>query len=464
MSPLLFVTASFCLGISAAFFVHLPWAVVFAAVVILLAAVAACGAMARAGDTVIVLVALLLGVCCSAAHQLPSAASIDSVGGSRRISVRGIVAGISEGAGAVRIFLAVEEIMCGSGSRAGNGKIVVLLRRGTADIDPGDRIVVTGELLPSACAFPSSRKGYVRYLANHGMTRVLVCNPWEIAREQYHAAGKLPRLLDSFKERFFRVLDSRLSSQSAVLMRAMILGEKKGISPLISKAMINSGTIHILVVSGFNVGIVVCLIAALLKLVCVPRKARFFVLLPCIIFYCLLTGASEPVVRAGIMAAIMSAAILAGRDGDIQHAFALTLCVMVFLNPRLLCDASFQLSFASVFSLILVYPALKSLLAIGQLKLSAVRFFADGLAVSFSAWLGTVGIVAYYFHIISPWAIVINVLAAPLAGFITLCGFSLVAADKVVPVVAGFIAVTADYAIALLVHIVSLKCFVLSFN
>lgn len=464
MSPLLVLAAFFCLGAGAAFFVHLPWMLVFAVALLLAAVAAACGRLTRVPDGILLLSVLLLGFCRCAACQLPSAASIDGLAGGRRIGVRGIVAGMAQTGVTASLVMEVEEIFYGAAAREGSGKILIRPKGPMPAVDPGDRILVSGELLPCAFAFPSSRERYVRYLATHNVTRVILCHPWEIVREQRHAAGKLRRLLDSLQEGFSRVLETRLSPQSAALMRAMVLGEKNGISPFISKAMINSGTIHILVVSGFNVGIVACLAALVLKLARVPRKARFFILLPCIVLYCLLTGASEPVVRAGVMAAIMSAAVLVGRDGDIQHAFALALCSMVALNPRLLCDASFQLSFASVFALIAVYPAIRSFLGVGRLHPAIVRYIADGLAVSFAAWAGTVGIVAYYFRIVSPGAVFINVLAAPLAGFVTVCGFCLVIADRLAPALAGFIAVTADYAIALLVRIVSVPCWVLSLH
>jgi competence protein ComEC len=236
------------------------------------------------------------------------------------------------------------------------------------------------------------------------------------------------------------------------------------VSPLIQKAMINSGTIHILVVSGFNVGIVALMLLLLLKLLRIRRKARFFFLMPCIILYCLLTGASEPVVRAAIMAVVMAAACLVNRDGDIQNAFALAMCVMVFINPRLLFDASFQLSFVSVFALLVIYPALKNFVPIERLKNRFMRYVCDALLVSFAAWMGTAGFVAYYFRIITPGSIVTNLFAAPLAGFITLCGFTLIIVDKLLPWCAQFIAATADYSICLLVHIVSFKFLVFTIS
>jgi competence protein ComEC len=456
VSPLLVLSFFFCSGILMAFFLRIPFLPVYCMTA---PALFACWLIRqpRAADLGLSMAVLLIGWCCAACHAVVPATGIDSYPAQRRASVQGIVTEVSETIrGRCRISLTVERVIAGTVDRKASGKCIVFLK-GDGACASGDRILATGELLPCMAVFPLTRAGYVRHLANHGFTRVLVCNRWELVVAQKQAAGKAQKVFGGIKEKFLAVLRSRLSPQASAMMQAMVLGEKKGVSPLISAAMINSGTIHILVVSGFNVGVVSFMLLAVLKILRIPRKARFWFLLPCVAVYCLITGASEPVVRAGIMAAVIAAACLGNRDGDIQNAFALAMCAMLYLNPRLLFDASFQLSFVSVFSLIAVYPYLRRLAGIERLKHMAARFFAEGMLVSFSAWLGTAGFVAYYFHIITPGAVLTNILAAPLAGFITVCGFTLIIADAILPVAARFIAITADYAICLLVHIVSFR-------
>lgn len=76
--------------------------------------------------------------------------------------------------------------------------------------------------------------------------------------------------------------------------------------------------------------------------------------------------------------------------------------------------------------------------------------------VSFSAWLGTMGLVAYYFKIFSPVTVLANIFIVPLASLITLCGFSLVIMDLILPVASIYFAYGSELIVALLLNINSL--------
>jgi len=204
--------------------------------------------------------------------------------------------------------------------------------------------------------------------------------------------------------------------------------------------MVKSGTVHILVVSGFNVGIVVFIIILFLRLLRLPRYWRFLVSLPLIITYCLITGASNPVVRATVMAIVFIASYLIKRDPDICNAICVAALVILLFNPNQLFDAGFQLSFASVISIIYLYPRLKQAAGLNRLQFRPLRFVLEGCLVSLSAWLGTAGLVACYFKIFSPVTVLANILVAPLASLITLSGFSLITAGLCCPALAPLFA------------------------
>jgi competence protein ComEC len=113
-------------------------------------------------------------------------------------------------------------------------------------------------------------------------------------------------------------------------------------------------------VSGFNVGIVTFIIILLLKLIRLPRKVRLACAIILLILYCLVTGASTPVVRATVMAGVFLLAYLFKREPDIYNSLFLAAIFILAFNPRQLFDIGFQLSFASVFSIIYIYPKIKS--------------------------------------------------------------------------------------------------------
>jgi competence protein ComEC len=126
------------------------------------------------------------------------------------------------------------------------------------------------------------------------------------------------------------------------------------------------------------------------------------------------------------MAIIFLSSYLLKREPDIYNSLALAALFILWVNPRQIFDVGFQLSFMSVISIVCLYPKLVKLLRLEFLKIRPLRFLLDGLLVSFSAWLGTAGFIAYYFKIFSPITVLANIFIVPLAALITLCGFSIV--------------------------------------
>ena len=185
----------------------------------------------------------------------------------------------------------------------------------------------------------------------------------------------------------------------------------------------------------------------------IRRKLRLILAVICLLIYCLITGASNPVIRATVMGSVFLLAYLFKRAPDIYNSLACAALFILLLNPRQLFDVGFQLSFASVTAIVYLYPKLRAFLRIADCGSKVLRFICDGLLVSFSAWIGTMGIIAYNFRIISPVTVLANLLIAPLAGLITLCGFTLVLCGLFCPLLAGPVSTTCAMLVTLLLNI-----------
>jgi competence protein ComEC len=238
---------------------------------------------------------------------------------------------------------------------------------------------------------------------------------------------------------------------ACAVLDAMILGEKENVPQWIMDAMVKSGTVHILVVSGYNVGIVALVILLALRLARIPRRIRLLLAMPLLMLYCLITGASSPVVRATIMALVFISAQLLRREPDIYASLSLAALVILATDPQQLFDISFQLSFASVWAIIWIYPNLKKVLSVDSLKLKFLRYILEGCLVSASAWAGTAGLIACYFKVFSPVTVFANLVIVPLASLITLCGFSLIAAGAFFPAGAPFIGRSSEFLVSMLI-------------
>ena len=255
------------------------------------------------------------------------------------------------------------------------------------------------------------------------------------------------------KDRIEEIIYRKLSPLSAAILDAMVLGEKKNIPAIIYDSMIKSGTVHILVVSGFNVGIVAFMIILLLKVLRFPRKIRYCLAIFCLLIYCLATGAQAPVVRATVMGIFFLGGFLLQREPDIRNSFSLAALVIILISPKELFSISFQLSFVSVAAILFLYPRLKSIFRVESLKLRFLRVISEGCLVSLSAWLGTCGFILYYFRVFSPVTVLANIFIVPLATLITLSGFSLVIISLLLPACAGFFASAIELFVAALLSL-----------
>ena len=153
------------------------------------------------------------------------------------------------------------------------------------------------------------------------------------------------------------------------------------------------------------------------------------------------------------MAIVFMFAYLVQREPDIYNSCAVATLAILGINPRQLFDIGFQLSFISVISIVYFYPRMKSFLRLDALKIRYIRLVIEGCLVSFSAWLGTLGFIAYYFRIISPVTVLANMFIVPLASLITLCGFSLIIMDLTCPLLVPFFAYSNEFIVTLLLRI-----------
>ncbi|HRZ13903.1 MAG TPA: ComEC/Rec2 family competence protein [Candidatus Omnitrophota bacterium] len=335
------------------------------------------------------------------------------------------------------LMLRVQEIRTAHLIRKCSGSVQVYLT-GETRVGYGDLVQVCGRLgRPVFAAGPRQQAGFREYVRREGLYRVLYVRcGGRVKRLAGFHGRRIVLLALRLKRRMSALLEVRVSPIAAGMLQAMILGEKRAVPASLYRQMIKTGTVHILVVSGFNVGIVAFILVLVLRLMRIPRSLRFGCVAPLLVLYCLITGASPPVVRATIMAVFFLFALLVQREPDILNSCAMAALSILTMNPRELFNPSFQLSFSSVLAIICLHPRMKILFKADKVRLLPCRFLLENSLISLSAWLGTAGFIAYYFRMISPVAVLANILIPSLAGLITVCGFGLLAAEIACPYLA----------------------------
>jgi len=218
----------------------------------------------------------------------------------------------------------------------------------------GDRVRLSGLLQP-----PPIVKGfdYAAYLARQGVYAVLsdpVVKSVENRRE-----NPLMETLYSFRRKALEILKRLFPEPEGALLSGILLGDDNSIPKDLQQSFAQTGTSHIVAISGFNISIVAGVFLALTRRLPRPLPG-WLVAAAGIAIYTVLVGATPSVVRAAIMGGL---AIVARQFGRRSHGltslfFAGTL--MTAANPWTLWDVGFQLSFAATLGLILYADPLQA--------------------------------------------------------------------------------------------------------
>ncbi len=213
-----------------------------------------------------------------------------------------------------------------------------------------------------------------------------------------------------------------LAAPHQAILSGFVLGERRGIPKEIYKLFTDTGTLHLLAISGSNVALVVLIFSGFFRLVRLPYRLSLLLVFPMLLIFSFVTGNQPSVVRASIMASLFLLSLLIERERDVLNLWALAALVILFINPSSLFDVGFQLSFVATLGLILWVPKLESLLISGLPNRFLKSCVALPFFVSLSAQLFTYPITAYYFNRISLYSLLANLLIVPLTGLVVTVG------------------------------------------
>ncbi len=258
---------------------------------------------------------------------------------------------------------------------------------------------------------------YQDYLAHQG---ILAYMPdAEATRLPFTAGNPVLRLVYAFKAHAVEVVYRIFPEPEASLLAGILLGDDNGLPASLQLAYKNTGTAHIIAISGFNIAILAGLFVSLFSRLLGRRKGALVAVIG-IAVYTLLVGASASVLRAAIMGSLALFARQVGRRQNGLNTLAFTGGVMAAINPHVLWEVGFQLSFAATLGLVLYATPFEdwfaSLLS-RRLPLETARRVAapvgEFLLFTLAAQLTTLPIMAYQFGRISLVSLIANPFILP---------------------------------------------------
>ncbi len=303
----------------------------------------------------------------------------------------------------------------------------------------GDRIEVQGVLRrPNEQRNPGGFD-YRSYLARRGVFGILYPNRGQEIILTDRSGFPPLRWTEAVRRRVEAVIDNAYHENRthAQVLKAMFLGLRNELSPDILEAFRNSGSIHILAVSGLHVGLIATVCFFGFSLLRLPRKATDLLTIAAVVLYACLVGFRPSVFRASLMAVIFLISRIIERDRDLFNLLAFAALVLLLINPAQLWDIGFQLSFAAVAAIVYLMPKwerfIPRLLGLGRTDptvnqgdgvplhsawVRVVWWLVIGLGVTLSAQVGTTLIAVWHFHRIYPIGLVTGLFTVGLAAFL----------------------------------------------
>lgn len=224
----------------------------------------------------------------------------------------------------------------------------------------GDRIVVEGTIYkPENFITDTGREfDYVNYLAKDEIYYTM--SYADVSLIASKDKGGLRRGLFVLKRKFLESVNRVVPEPESALLGGILLGVKQNLGNDLEQAFIDTGTIHIVVLSGYNVTIVSEAIVRSLQQI-LPKQAALSFGGMGIILFALITGATTTTVRASVMGLLGLLARVTNRTYEITRALFLAAFIMVVQNPYVLIfDISFQLSFIATLGLIIISPRIEA--------------------------------------------------------------------------------------------------------
>lgn len=333
-----------------------------------------------------------------------------------------------------RFDIRVDQARDGDRWIAVDGRLAVTVDDDVETVRSGDRLQISGQM--SAIRPPTNPGVFdwsvaARNRRQHGRLSVETRTQVDVLeRPRWSIAAQA----DRFSRSGERTLHACLGDDTGALAAALVVGRRQAIDAELQDQLLETGTIHLLSVSGMHMGIVALALHHLAILLGLPRASQLLFVAVCCLAFVAVTGAQPPVIRAATLVGVVLLARGSDRQDSPLNSLALAAMFLMLLNPTNLFQVGVQLSFIAVATLFSAGhragPIREELRVEAELDRlisetrGPLRRRWDRLAGKFGAalWfslcvaLTTTPLVWLHFHVVSPIAIVANVLLGlPLA-------------------------------------------------
>lgn len=288
----------------------------------------------------------------------------------------------------------------------------------------GDQIILKAKYQETEPPYNFAEFNYRRYLQLQNIYHQTFINQKQIAIIDTNQGNPIIAFALKFREQQVAKINNYLKDKDARAVAAtLILGYRESLDKDLLNTYSNTGTMHVLSVSGMHVGIVAVFLSYMLWFLNKSKKARFvkaIIIVMLVWFYALITGLAPSITRAAIMITFVIISRAKAKPVNIFNILGFSAFIILIYNPFALFNVGFQLSYMAVGGLIYLYPKVSSWCRPTNKSLKAIWAV---MAVSIAAQIITAPFSLFYFHQFPVYFMLSNVFIVVPATLIMYIGF-----------------------------------------
>lgn len=305
-----------------------------------------------------------------------------------------------------------------------SGQLLITIPVGsvqTISVNYGDELLIPAKYTPIDPPFNPAEFNYKQYLAHQNIYMQAFVDAHQLIVFRRNAGNRVVAYALELRQRLVGQFKQYMHSPQAISVAStLILGYKAELDEQVLSAYSETGTIHVLSVSGAHVAIIFWIINLLFGFMDSYRYGKVFkaiLVIGLIWWYALLTGLSPAVCRAAVMISFIIIGKTYNQQINTLNILAASAMLLLLFNPFLLTDVGFQLSYLAVAGLIVFQPIVYAWLDIENKWLDKLWLLCS---VSIAAQAITFPLSAYYFHQFPVYFLLSNLFIL-LPSFIIMC-------------------------------------------
>jgi competence protein ComEC len=231
----------------------------------------------------------------------------------------------------------------------------------------------------------------------------------------WDASGMRPSKIQAMRQRIVRSQLSQLNVPEGPLISAIALGKQAVDLPYnIRDSFVQAGLAHAIAASGTQVSMVLALVIALTRRF--SKQLQFGFGVGALFLLVGLTGFEASVCRAALMGFGTLFALVLSREVKPLALLLTAATILLLVNPLWIWDLGFQLSFLATLGLIVTTPPLMAKLDWMPPAIASI------VVVPIAASVWVLPLLLYVFSVVSPYSILVNIIAAPLLWILSIGG------------------------------------------